>query len=47
MMSVSTAHVDKPFHLPSSFKFLTRKIDQGIDVANIRGVVSLTFFIMT
>ena len=25
MKSISTAHVDKPFHLPSNFKFPTQK----------------------
>ena len=39
-------NIDKLFHLPSSVKFPTQKIDQRIDLTNICGLVSSTFFIM-
>ena len=47
MTLISTARVNKPFHLSSSFKFSTWKKGHGINLANICGLVSLTFFIMT
>ena len=47
MASTSTAHVDKSFSLPSSFKFPTWKINQEIDLSNIHGLVNSNFFIMT
>ena len=46
-MLISTACVAKSFNLPSSFTFPTWKMDHGIDLANIRSLVSSIFFIMT
>ena len=44
MVSIATTSVDKRLQLPSSFKFSKWKKDQWINLANIRSLVSLTFF---
>ena len=44
---MSTVCIDKTFHLPVVSNFLHGSMDQEIDFANIRGLVSSNFFIMT
>ena len=39
MAPIFKAHVNKPLHFPSSFKFPTWKMNQGIDLANIHGLI--------
>ena len=39
MASIFTACVDKPFHLPVVSSFLNGKMDQEINLTNIRGLI--------
>ena len=45
MVLISTTHVDKPFYLP--VVDMENTDQQDIDLANICGLVSFTFLIMT
>ena len=47
MTSISTENVDNRFIFLVVSRFLYGKMDQGINLANIRGLVTSTFFIMT
>ena len=41
MASISTAALDKLFHLPSSFKFPIRKMNQRINLVNTGSLIRL------